>query len=159
MVAGIKIALDVDSECEVVSADNAIHVGVSVSAGDVATATISPQTEFALMGASLAKTPNISPSPFKPLYTGMAVVSVVPYSHVDSSLQALAGQAEGFGRHVVGGLHGEIFHVTSLIVVPYSHVDSSLQALAGQAEGFGRHVVGGLHGEIFHVTSLIGQSC
>ncbi|GKF04033.1 hypothetical protein Tco_0034701, partial [Tanacetum coccineum] len=46
---------------------------------------------------------------------GMAVVSVVPYSHVDSSLRALAGQAEGFGRHAVGGLHGEIFHVTSLL--------------------------------------------
>ncbi|GJQ90220.1 hypothetical protein Tco_0001359, partial [Tanacetum coccineum] len=38
----------------------------------------------------------------------MTVVSVVTYSHVDSSLRALAGQAEGFGRQAVGGLHGEI---------------------------------------------------
>ncbi|PWA40623.1 hypothetical protein CTI12_AA561160 [Artemisia annua] len=46
---------------------------------------------------------------------GIAVAPVVPYSNVDSSLRALAGQAEGFGRHAVGGLHGELFHVTSLL--------------------------------------------
>nr|GEY69278.1 hypothetical protein [Tanacetum cinerariifolium] len=38
MVAGIEIASDADSEGEVVSANNAIHAGVSVSAGDVAAA-------------------------------------------------------------------------------------------------------------------------
>nr|GEV38934.1 hypothetical protein [Tanacetum cinerariifolium] len=54
MVAGIEIASDADSEGEVVSADNAIPVGVSVSAGDVAAAVVSPhsETEFALMGLS-----------------------------------------------------------------------------------------------------------
>nr|GEY88409.1 putative ribonuclease H-like domain-containing protein [Tanacetum cinerariifolium] len=52
MVARIEIAPDVNLEGEVVSADNAIPAGVSVSAGDVATAIVSPQskTEFALMG-------------------------------------------------------------------------------------------------------------
>ncbi|GJU08586.1 probable pectate lyase 4 [Tanacetum coccineum] len=43
----------------------------------------------------------------------MAVVLVVTYSHVDSSLRALAGQAEGFGRQAVGGLHGEILMARS----------------------------------------------
>ncbi|XP_052174361.1 probable pectate lyase 4 [Diospyros lotus] len=38
----------------------------------------------------------------------------LPYAHVDSSLRALAGQAEGFGRCAVGGLHGPLFHVTTL---------------------------------------------
>nr|GEW95234.1 ribonuclease H-like domain-containing protein [Tanacetum cinerariifolium] len=53
MVAGIEIESDADSEGEVVSADDAIPAGVSVSAGDVAAA-VSPQseTEFALMGLS-----------------------------------------------------------------------------------------------------------
>nr|GEZ21127.1 hypothetical protein [Tanacetum cinerariifolium] len=54
MVAGIEIALDADSEGEVVSADNAIPAGVSVSAGTVVVAVFSQQseTEFALMGLS-----------------------------------------------------------------------------------------------------------
>nr|GEU57391.1 ribonuclease H-like domain-containing protein [Tanacetum cinerariifolium] len=54
MIAGIKIESDADSEGEVVSADDAIPAGVSVSAGDVAAAVVSPQyeTEFALMGLS-----------------------------------------------------------------------------------------------------------
>ncbi|GLT79266.1 hypothetical protein SLA2020_507600 [Shorea laevis] len=38
----------------------------------------------------------------------------LPYGHVDSSLRALAGQAEGFGRSTIGGLHGPLYHVTSL---------------------------------------------
>ncbi|KAF5819476.1 putative pectate lyase [Helianthus annuus] len=38
----------------------------------------------------------------------------VPYSHVDCSLRALAGQAEGFGHFTVGGHHGAIYHVTTL---------------------------------------------
>nr|GFC77933.1 hypothetical protein [Tanacetum cinerariifolium] len=43
-----------DSEGEVVSADNAIPAGVSISAGNVATAIVSPQSEieFAFMGLS-----------------------------------------------------------------------------------------------------------
>nr|GFC54704.1 ribonuclease H-like domain-containing protein [Tanacetum cinerariifolium] len=55
MVAGIEITSDADLEGEVVSADNAIPSGVSVSAGDVAAVVVSPQseTEFALMVLSI----------------------------------------------------------------------------------------------------------
>ncbi|KAL6138673.1 hypothetical protein ACLB2K_063952 [Fragaria x ananassa] len=49
------------------------------------------------------------PSSSKPI---MAVS--LPYSHVDSSLRALAAQAEGFGRLAIGGLHGPLYHVTTL---------------------------------------------
>lgn len=38
----------------------------------------------------------------------------LPYAHVDSSLRSLAGQAEGFGRFAIGGLHGHLYHVTTL---------------------------------------------
>ncbi|XP_031489179.1 pectate lyase 1 [Nymphaea colorata] len=38
----------------------------------------------------------------------------LPYSRVDSDLRALAGQAEGFGRFAIGGLHGAVYRVTSL---------------------------------------------
>ncbi|XP_044499684.1 probable pectate lyase 4 [Mangifera indica] len=38
----------------------------------------------------------------------------LPYAQVDSSLRALASQAEGFGRFAIGGLHGPLYHVTSL---------------------------------------------
>ncbi|KAH6755863.1 Pectin lyase-like superfamily protein [Perilla frutescens var. hirtella] len=38
----------------------------------------------------------------------------LPYGHVDSSLRAVAGQAEGFGRIAVGGLHGAVYRVTTL---------------------------------------------
>ncbi|KAL6528730.1 hypothetical protein OROMI_029375 [Orobanche minor] len=38
----------------------------------------------------------------------------LPYGHVDSSLRALAGQAEGFGRFAVGGLHGAVYRVSTL---------------------------------------------
>lgn len=41
-------------------------------------------------------------------------MAALPYAHVDGSLRALAGQAEGFGRHAIGGLNGSVFHVTSL---------------------------------------------
>ncbi|XP_062205840.1 putative pectate lyase 21 [Phragmites australis] len=40
--------------------------------------------------------------------------SLLPYGTVDSSLRALAGQAEGFGRHAIGGRHGDVYHVTNL---------------------------------------------
>nr|GFC02659.1 ribonuclease H-like domain-containing protein [Tanacetum cinerariifolium] len=54
MIAGIKIESDADSEGEVVFADDAIPVGVSVSAGTVAAVVVSPQseTEFAFMSLS-----------------------------------------------------------------------------------------------------------
>ncbi|KAL9422027.1 hypothetical protein AB3S75_034323 [Citrus x aurantiifolia] len=38
----------------------------------------------------------------------------LPYAHVDSCLRALAGQAEGFGRFAIGGLHGPVYFVTNL---------------------------------------------
>ncbi|XP_073009414.1 putative pectate lyase 21 [Typha latifolia] len=38
----------------------------------------------------------------------------LPYPDVDASLRGLAGQAEGFGRHAIGGLHGAVYHVTTL---------------------------------------------
>lgn len=41
-------------------------------------------------------------------------MSALPYAHVDANLRALAGQAEGFGRHAIGGVHGAVYHVTSL---------------------------------------------
>ncbi|KAF8008893.1 hypothetical protein BT93_J0021 [Corymbia citriodora subsp. variegata] len=41
-------------------------------------------------------------------------MTTLPYSDVDFSLRAMAGRAEGFGRLAVGGLHGPLYHVTSL---------------------------------------------
>lgn len=38
----------------------------------------------------------------------------LPYADIDCTLRALAGQAEGFGRCAIGGLHGPIYHVTTL---------------------------------------------
>jgi pectate lyase len=38
----------------------------------------------------------------------------LPYANVDSSLRALAGRAEGFGRFSVGGLNGAVYCVTTL---------------------------------------------
>ncbi|XP_019185171.1 PREDICTED: probable pectate lyase 4 [Ipomoea nil] len=57
--------------------------------------------------------PNQSAAPIQqPQTSNMALV--LPYGHVDSSFRALAGQAEGFGRFAVGGLHGPLYHVTTL---------------------------------------------
>nr|GEY55364.1 hypothetical protein [Tanacetum cinerariifolium] len=54
MIAGIKVESNADSEGEVVSADDAIPAGVSVSTGTVAAAVVSLQSEveFAFMGLS-----------------------------------------------------------------------------------------------------------
>ncbi|KAK1265380.1 hypothetical protein QJS04_geneDACA017911 [Acorus gramineus] len=41
-------------------------------------------------------------------------MAALPYSRADESLRSLAGHAEGFGRHAIGGLHGAVYHVTSL---------------------------------------------
>ncbi|XP_039036081.1 probable pectate lyase 4 [Hibiscus syriacus] len=38
----------------------------------------------------------------------------LPYADVDCTLRSIAGQAEGFGRFAIGGLHGPLFPVTSL---------------------------------------------
>jgi len=37
-----------------------------------------------------------------------------PYATADSHLRGLAGAAEGFGSASIGGLHGKVYHVTSL---------------------------------------------
>jgi len=37
-----------------------------------------------------------------------------PYTGIDGSLRALAGQAEGFGEDTVGGLEGPVLAVTTL---------------------------------------------
>ncbi|MED6136868.1 hypothetical protein PIB30_059821 [Stylosanthes scabra] len=42
------------------------------------------------------------------------MVSLLPYADVDSSLRDIAGSAEGFGRHAIGGLHGSLYVVTTL---------------------------------------------
>ncbi|VFQ61378.1 unnamed protein product [Cuscuta campestris] len=39
---------------------------------------------------------------------------VKPYLDADSTLRALAGGAEGFGRSAIGGLQGPLYHVTTL---------------------------------------------
>ncbi|KAL4388147.1 hypothetical protein GQ457_09G029040 [Hibiscus cannabinus] len=44
----------------------------------------------------------------------------LPYADVDSTLRAIAGQAEGFGRFAVGGLHGPLFPVTSDTCIIYN---------------------------------------
>ncbi|KAK4392209.1 hypothetical protein Sango_1998700 [Sesamum angolense] len=49
-------------------------------------------------------------TPIENFYTGLHL----PYGHVDSSLRALAGQAEGFGRFAIGGQHGDVYRVTTL---------------------------------------------
>ncbi|KAF3327321.1 putative pectate lyase 4 [Carex littledalei] len=36
------------------------------------------------------------------------------YVHVERTLRGLAGQAEGFGQQAIGGLHGDVYHVTTL---------------------------------------------
>lgn len=54
--------------------------------------------------------PQIPTSTASDVHMGLCL----PYSHVDSSLRALAGQAEGFGRLAIGGLHGPLYHVTTL---------------------------------------------
>ena len=46
-----------------------------------------------------------------PVHTNM---SRLPYAHVHSNLRALAGQVEGFGCLTIGGLHGPLYHVTTL---------------------------------------------
>ncbi|OAY73567.1 putative LRR receptor-like serine/threonine-protein kinase [Ananas comosus] len=45
------------------------------------------------------------------------ILSTPPYAPADDGLRALAGQAEGFGRNTIGGLHGSVYHVTTLAVV------------------------------------------
>ncbi|KAI3864438.1 hypothetical protein MKX03_019286 [Papaver bracteatum] len=46
--------------------------------------------------------------------TNSEMSCTLPYSNVDSNLRALAGQAEGFGKCAIEGLHGPIYHVIML---------------------------------------------
>ncbi|KAI9389469.1 hypothetical protein POPTR_008G048600v4 [Populus trichocarpa] len=41
-------------------------------------------------------------------------MATLPYADVDSSLRAMAGRAEGFGRFSIGGLHDPLYSVTTL---------------------------------------------
>ncbi|KAL5546276.1 hypothetical protein UlMin_005963 [Ulmus minor] len=68
--------------------------------------------------------PQPSPSPYKfdpsgpvaqiPSSSQNTNMESLPYAHVDSSLRALAGQAQGFGRFAIGGLRGRVYSVTTL---------------------------------------------
>lgn len=81
--------------------------------------------------------PPIPPYPTKPQQSYQVVVgtggppamAVGPYAGVDSHLRGLAGAAEGFGHSAIGGLHGEIYCVTSLAGKSLSLSSSSLLTL------------------------------
>lgn len=78
------------------------------------------QVEGSSSSLPLPTNPNYlyPPPPFIPQHNSQSQSSsmalTLPYSHVDSCLRALAGQAQGFGRSSIGGLHGPLFHVTTL---------------------------------------------
>lgn len=55
-----------------------------------------------------------SSDPSLQTHNATPTMTSLPYGHVDSSLRALSGQAEGFGRFAVGGLYGPVYHVTTL---------------------------------------------
>ncbi|KAL8136025.1 putative pectate lyase 4 [Apium graveolens] len=65
-----------------------------------------------IIPSSSAPAHNTPPSSSSAPTTNMGLS--LPYAHVDSHLRALAGQAEGFGRCAIGGLHGHLYHVTTL---------------------------------------------
>lgn len=57
------------------------------------------------------------PQPQQPITGGGGApqaMAVGPYAGVDSHLRGLASAAEGFGHSSIGGLNGEVYHVTSL---------------------------------------------
>ncbi|XP_075517330.1 putative pectate lyase 21 isoform X2 [Primulina tabacum] len=57
---------------------------------------------------------NLAPKHSNPATGNSSMCLCLPYGHVDSSLRAIAGQAEGFGRFAVGGLHGAVHRVITL---------------------------------------------
>lgn len=74
-------------------------------------------------GVNTSPPTNNAPSPFNKYSsseptsrnsTSTSKMASLPYAHVDSSLRALAAQAEGFGRSAIGGLHGSVYCVTNL---------------------------------------------
>ncbi|XP_027175758.1 probable pectate lyase 4 [Coffea eugenioides] len=58
--------------------------------------------------------PSVPTSTTSTATNNLAMGLCLPYTHVDSALRALAAQAEGFGRLAIGGLHGPLYHVTTL---------------------------------------------
>lgn len=52
--------------------------------------------------------------PLQPEQHGVGAMAAGPYAGVDTYLRGLAGAAEGFGHSSIGGLNGNIYHVTSL---------------------------------------------
>lgn len=57
----------------------------------------------------------------------------MPYADADRTLRALAAAAEGFGRRAIGGLHGALYHVTSL----QGPLFTRLQFCSGTLSGIG----------------------
>lgn len=53
-------------------------------------------------------------TPLQPEQHGVGTMAAGPYAGVDTYLRGLAGAAEGFGHSSIGGLNGNIYHVTSL---------------------------------------------
>nr|GEV16773.1 putative reverse transcriptase domain, ribonuclease H-like domain, aspartic peptidase domain protein [Tanacetum cinerariifolium] len=117
---------DVDSEGEVVSANDAIPAGVSVSAGNVAAAVVSPQseTEFALMGLSteaaqekhelMTKLDNAIANQAKWNNSGKNL-----YKLIDSSMSVRTKRGLGLNKYIGKGELGiddskfSIFHTNS----------------------------------------------
>ncbi|MQL93700.1 hypothetical protein Taro_026339 [Colocasia esculenta] len=58
-------------------------------------------------------------------------MAALPYARVDGSLRALAGQAEGFGRCAIGGLHGPVYHVTTLAGTSFLFLRSAVPQVVG----------------------------
>ncbi|KAJ9559141.1 hypothetical protein OSB04_013755 [Centaurea solstitialis] len=71
-------------------------------------------TETAVSSPSYKYGPPPHNAPQIPANSKMSTTLSLPYANVDRNLRALAGEAEGFGRHATGGLHGSVYHVTNL---------------------------------------------
>nr|GFB02470.1 hypothetical protein [Tanacetum cinerariifolium] len=126
MIVGIKLESDDDSKGEVVFADAVISADVSISAGLVTAATISPQfkTEFALMGLSteaaqekqdlMTKLDNELANQAKWNNSGKNF-----YKLIDSSMSVRTKQGLGLDKYIGEGKLGiddsvfSIFHTTS----------------------------------------------
>nr|GFA52806.1 hypothetical protein [Tanacetum cinerariifolium] len=126
MIAGIKLESDDDSEGEVVSVDAVIYADVSISAGLVTAAAVSPQfeTEFALMGLStkaaqekhdlMTKLDNELANQAKWNNSGKNL-----YKLIDSSMSVRTKQGLGLDKYIGEGELGiddsvfSIFHTTS----------------------------------------------
>nr|GFB17580.1 ribonuclease H-like domain-containing protein [Tanacetum cinerariifolium] len=118
MVAGIEIASNVDSEGKVVSADNAIPAGVSVSVGTVVAVSPQSETKFALMGLSteelMSKLDNEIVNQAKWNNSGRNL-----YKLIDSSMSVRTKRGLGLDKYIREGELGiddskvSIFHTNS----------------------------------------------